>query len=421
MIRLTRSQLLPIGLDIGQDGVRLLQLEVVQGAGPSDSPTLSVAASARYVFPLELRENPDAGPDVRLAAAAPVIKQLLKQHRFRGTSVVTALPREKIVFKNLRLPLMPAAELDGAIRFEARNIFPFDTDLAHVDYLPAGEVRQGGDVRQEVIVAAAKNEDVDQLLEHLHRCGVVVDSLDLEPCALFRSVERFIRRREDEAEVQVLLDVGSRTSQMVIGRGREVSFLKTIEIGGRDLNEAVALRLSITREEARTLRRKFVETSDSADPRQRDPVRQAVYDATRSTIETLGRELAMCLRYHSVTFRGQRPTRVRLLGGESGDAQLRMLLTAAINIPVEVGRPLYSININTMKPQERRGTLGEWGVALGLALKTTRCRFAPRDGKPRSVPTSQPDASGVEINTLDTPVDAEPAPSARARVEVAHA
>src|SRR5213075_3137969 len=113
----------------------------------------------------------------------------------------------------------------------------------------------------------------------------------------------------------------------------------------------------------------------------RDPVRQAVFDATRSPMEELGREISLCLRYYSVTFRGFRPTKLRLVGGEACDPQLQTLLNSALVIPVEVGKPLYSVNTSRMKPTDRRGAMCEWALALGLALRTAGSHYGPRDGK----------------------------------------
>ncbi len=212
---------------------------------------------------------------------------------------------------------MPAAEVAAVVQFEARGIFPFDTDEAKVDFLIAGEVRQGTDVRQEVIVLAARCADVDRFVEQLHRTGLVVDSLDVEPCSLYRTIDRFVRRREDEQEVHVLVDVGSRGTQVLIGKGREISFFKAIEMGGADFNLDVSRKLGIRPDEARALRRRFWTHAETD-----ETVRQAVLDATRSTMENLTREICLCLRYHSVTFRGQRAVKVRVSGGEGGEAQL---------------------------------------------------------------------------------------------------
>jgi len=317
-----------------------------------------------------------------MAQLPEMLRQMMRQNQFVGRHIATTLPREFLHVKNLRLPLMPEEELDSAVRFEARNIFPFDTEDAQIHCLPAGEVRQGNDVLQEVIVLAARNADVNGFIEQLHVCGVIVVSLDIEACALFRSVERFTRRREDEQEVHVLVDVGLASTQVVIGKGREISFLKTIEIGGMQFQEAISRKLSISIEEAQALRRRLAETADSP-AEKKDPVRQAVFDATRSVMEQLGRELSLCLRYQSVTFRGQRPTRLRLMGGEGADTHLQEILTSILTIPIEAPRPLYSIDSSQLKSLQRQQAMGEWALVLGLALRHTTGRFRPRDGRPR--------------------------------------
>jgi type IV pilus assembly protein PilM len=222
MIRLTRSQVQPIGLDIGSDSIKMLQVETV-------GQSLSVVAAARESLPQTARES----PELRLPLIVDLVRQMLRHGGFSGRRVITSLPREILHVKNLRMPLIPQHELAAAVKFEARNIFAFDTDSASIQILPAGEVRQGIDVRQEVVVLAARHEDVNNLLEQMHRCGVAVESLDIEAAALYRSQERFIRRREDEQDVNVMVDVGYRRTQVVIGRGRDISFMKPIDLGSQ--------------------------------------------------------------------------------------------------------------------------------------------------------------------------------------------
>jgi type IV pilus assembly protein PilM len=238
---------------------------------------------------------------------------------------------------------------------------------------------------------------VSDFLEQLHRCGVVVSSLDFEPAALYRSVERFIRRKADEQEVNVLVDVGTRGTQVVIGRGREISFYKPIELGGQQLQEAVARKLGISQEETRALRRRLIDSGDAVvdvNAPRRDPVRQAVYDATRSTIEEIAREISLCLRYYSVTFRGQRPAELRLTGGEACDPNVTAMLRAALPVPVEAARPLFSVDTTRMKASDHRGNLSEWAVALGLGLKQVQQTFGPRNGKRRDPNAPRDDVRG---------------------------
>src|SRR5439155_13827440 len=201
--------------------------------------------------------------------------------------------------------------------------------------------------------------------------------------------------------VHVMVDIGYSRSKVVIGRGREISFMKPIEIGSQKLHEDVSRKLGITMEEARGLRRRLIEAAPGTatpDLLKKDPVRQAVFDATRSTMEELGREIALCLRYYSVTFRGQRPAKLKLLGGEAADPLLLGVLNASLGIPVEAGRPLFSVDTSRMDQQDRMSFGSEWAMAFGLSLKLTTGQFAPRDGKPREPGSSAMGAEVVDIN-----------------------
>lgn len=397
MLRMNSQHVQPIGVDIGHDSVKMLQLEVRENR-------LAVRAAARRTMDVAGAATARNPAELISQQAAQAVRELLQGGHFAGRNAVAALPRHIVHVKNLRLPLMPMSELTAVVQFEAKSIFPFDADEAHVDFLAAGEVRHGADVRQEVIVLAARHADVDRHLEQLNRTGLVIESLDAEPCALYRSVERFVRRREDEQEVHVLIDVGTNCSQVLIGKGRDISFFKAIEIGGSDFNSAVSKKLGISPDEARGLRRRLWSPSDS---NPQDPVRQAVLDSTRSTMENLTKEISLCLRYHSVTFRGQRPVRIRLGGGEGGDPQLVSILGAMLPVPIESGRPLFSVDCQAMRGFDRAGPSGEWTLAFGLGLKQVDQKFAPLDGTPRSAIPQAPVAEVIDLTAAIAPAAKE--------------
>jgi type IV pilus assembly protein PilM len=407
MVKWTKRQIQPIGLDIGHDSVKLLQLE-------ERERTLWVHCSARRTLdPGGAAASVRDGELVR-PQAVEAIRQLLGDNEFHGRGVITTLPRQIVHVRNLRLPMMPAAEIAAVVQFEARNIFTFDQHEGHIEFIPAGEVRHGNEVRQEVIVLGAKRSDIDRFLEQLHPSGVVVDSLDAEPCALYRVVERFVRRRDDEQEIHVLVDLGMYLTQVLIGKGRELSFYKSIEIGGGRFNESVSRKLGITVEEARTLRRRVGSAHNEA---AHDPVRQAVFDATRSTMEELTNEISLCMRYYSVTFRGQRPGRVRLMGGEARDPQLVSILNSVLNIPVEAARPLLNTNSDTIKGFDNKNPSAEWALAMGLGLKRTAGNFGPRDGTPRAASTQPGAAEVVDLNSALAPSAAAGAPAISPQAE----
>jgi len=203
--------------------------------------------------------------------------------------------------------------------------------------------------------------------------------------------------------------VGSRGTQVLIGKGREISFFKAIEMGGADFNLDVSRKLGVRPDEARSLRRRFW-THGETD----ETVRQAVLDATRSTMENLTHEICLCLRYHSVTFRGQRAVKVRVSGGEGGDPQLLAKLYSSLAIPVEPCRPLYNLDCSAMRGVDRHDPAGEWSVALGLALKRTAGKFAALDGTPRAAtpPTPRIQAAAPAAASPDETTTAPVTPEA---------
>jgi len=107
MIRLTKSQLQPIGLDIGHDSIKMVQLE-------TSGNTLSVHAAARQTLSDDLKAQSAEAPELFLAGSVDLIKQMLRGGRaggaggtFYGRGVVAALPRQIVHVKNLRLPQIP--------------------------------------------------------------------------------------------------------------------------------------------------------------------------------------------------------------------------------------------------------------------------------------------------------------------------
>jgi type IV pilus assembly protein PilM len=138
-------------------------------------------------------------------------------------------------------------------------------------------------------------------------------------------------------------------------------FIKYIDVGGRHFDDAVARHLEMSLSEATLLRR---HNGDRRADQQDPEIARTVAEATRPTLERLAGELAACVRYHSVTFRGQPLSRIVISGGEATQAIVDQI-SARLDTPCELGDPLrnYEIAVQT-------GRKGQWDVATGLALRT---------------------------------------------------
>ncbi len=100
--------------------------------------------------------------------------------------------------------------------------------------------------------------------------------------------------------------------------------------------------------------------------------RQAIVDAVSAVAEELTREISLCLRYYTVTFRGKRVRRAFFTGGGTYEYILLDVLKRQLAIEVEVAQPLKGFDMSSENlnfDSDRRGLLCEWTVAVGLSLK----------------------------------------------------
>jgi len=369
----------PIGLDIGHNSIKMLQLAV------NGEQTSVVAAD-------EISLEPDANPDeqTRQQSVVSAIRQMLGRGSFQGKNVVSCLPSDELRITSLRLAETEADGIEQALKKEVVQRFGLDPERDAMDYVVAGSVRQGNDVKNEFILLATDSETIKRHIETLEQAGLRPVAIDTIPCALFRSFERSLRRQEDWDGTSVFTDVGCRCTTVVFGRGGQISFVKQIPIGGEHFTEEVADKLGISSGEAEMLRENLRAVSDASRPkpgstrksgsddRKLDAATQQVMtDAISSVANDLAKEVSLCLRYYTVTFRGKRVQKATFAGGGAYESILLDVLRSHLAVEIEVAEPLRGFDLSTEANSvhfegDRRGRLCEWAVAVGLSLKGWR-------------------------------------------------
>jgi type IV pilus assembly protein PilM len=310
------------------------------------------------------------------------IKQMLEENKFSGRNVVTCLPNDKLKITSLRLAEAEAQEIEQVLKKEVTHRFGLDPDKDTINYMLAGNVWQGDEIKSELILFAVDNETIKSHIEMLEEAGLRPVAIDTVPCALLRSFERSLRRQEDRKRTVVFIDVGSRFTTVVFGRGEEISFIKQIPIGGEKFNQEIASKLGVSINEVEMLRSRLrMERSTSAEGgswdrclMERSPLdastRQVMVDAIGAVAEELASEISLCFRYYTVTFRGKRVERAVFAGGEAYENILLNVLRRQLTVEVEVAQPLRGFDMmNVDFDSDRRGLLCEWAIAVGLSLK----------------------------------------------------
>lgn len=370
--RLLQRGCSPIALDIGGHSIKMLQL-----AGGAEK--WSVAATAEYALPVEGVETEED----RRSVLSDGLERLMEVGGFAGRNVIATVPEPFMRYKNVRLPRMSDAERVEAARWEAADRLEIGDEPAQVEHLLAGEVHNGDETRDELILMAALEREVSQYTEILVDAGLRPFALEPTPLPLMRCFTRTFRRDTDQREPRVVVDLGAESTKVLIVRDGAAMFFKRIDIGGRHFDRAVAEHLGMAFDEAARLRWR-VTAAENAAPRREDgdaeapadvpadddEVRRTVADASRGVLDELSQEIGLCLRYFSVTFRGKRPEQVWLAGGGAHDERVRQTLERKLEAGVQIAEPFEGIDLSGPSVQlERRGRRCEWAVALGLAMR----------------------------------------------------
>jgi type IV pilus assembly protein PilM len=398
----------PVGLDIGHSSVKMIQLVVSGGYR-------SVIAAAKTDIDPALNGDGQA----RRGFVISAVKRMLANGGFRGRKVVSCLSNDSLRIASLRLSQTDGVKIEQVVRKEMQPRFGLDPDKDIIHYIVAGDVRHGDEVRSELILLAVDGETVKNHIDMLTEVGLRPVAIDAVPCALFRGFERLMQRREDKEQTAVFVDVGSRSTTVVFGHVGEISFIKHIPIASERFDQEVAAKLGVDISGARMLRRtmwaerlltaggrglatakaggggRMQRSQDGAQDsfgadlkgsrlfdgvgRQLDAsARQAVIDAVSAVAEELAKEISLCFRYYIVTFMGRRIERAVFAGGGAYEDILLNVLRRQLAVKIELAQPLRGFDLmNVDFGGDRRGSLCEWAVAVGLSLK------GPASNKPQ--------------------------------------
>ncbi len=367
----------PIGLDIGHNSIKMIQLQM-------NEEQISVIAAEK----VRIDSSINGDGQKRRSFIISAIRRMLENGKFRRRNVISCLPNDGLKITSLRLADVQSDGIEQTLKKEVAQRFGLDPDEDAMKYVVVGNVHQGDEIKNELILFAADNEIIKSHIEMLEEAGLRPVSIDTIPCALFRSFERSLRRQEDKEHTVVFVDVGNQFTTVVFGRGGEISFVKQIPIGGKRFDEELAAKLGVGISEAEMLREALQmekslsilkpdleEQAVAKNGQKLDAsTRQAIVDVVSAVAEELTREISLCLRYYTVTFRGKRVRRAFFSGGGAYEYILLDVLKRQLAVEIEVAQPLKGFDMSSERKNlnfdsDRRGLLCEWAVAVGLSLK----------------------------------------------------
>lgn len=287
--------------------------------------------------------------------------EMLGEGGFTATEVRLLLSAGNSFQRLSKLPPMlgSSATVSRLIEFEASQAVPYSMDevewgyqLLHHRWEETRAVEQEDGTVENISVAneeyealfvAMKSEDVVCYTDVIENAGQKLLSVELAPLALFNAAV-VSQIREDECVL--VLDIGSRTSSLMIADRRRI-FMRNIPLGGDTVTAQIAREFGVPESEAEDLKRRvgFVALGGAYDEPDSE-LAATISKLARNAMTRLHGEISRSVSVWRAQHGGDAPTRVLLAGGGSTMQYTTDFFQEKLRLPVEYLNTFGLIGIN---------------------------------------------------------------------------
>jgi type IV pilus assembly protein PilM len=331
------------GLDIGTTAVRVVQL---RGNGP-------VKSLLRYAYvPIDSRlVLSDAKPDQQ--RLAQVIRELVEQAHVSTRNVAVGIPSQRVFTAVVDFDRLPPDELAKAIRYQADSLIPTPLDKSKIDWAVIGDSPKDK-TKVEVLLSSVENDFVEQRLDLLESIGLDVVAFEPDNLALTRAMIA-----GDSPQAQMVLDIGSKTTDLVVTVGGAPRLTRSIPTGAEAIVRSAAQNLNIDDKQARQFVFKFGMGRDKLEGR--------IYDAIIGTVDILTGEIDKSIKFFQSRYVEAPISRIIVTGGASALPEFPLFLANKFALEVEIGNAWRNVSFAPERQNELLAVSNHFGVAAGLA------------------------------------------------------
>ena len=382
LARMLSPRIEAVGLEVGTSALKVVELR------PGNPPNL-VAMAVRPMPPGLIQD--DQVVDAR--GLADEIKALLDEAGVRKRFAVAAVSNRQAITRNINVPKMTMQELDEAIKWEAERYIPFPIDEVVLDYYVLDnpeDIEEGGQL--EVVIAAARLDQVTQQVEYLKQAGLEPLVLDVKPFTLLRSLKGSLLGEHltkttlsgtsytEANEIGVVLEIAASNTTITLVRGERVLMNRNIGVSGDDFTAAIQRSFGLDFDSAEDVKLDYgtatIPTEDEEELLNFDAKREQfspsrVYESLRPVLVDLTTEIRRSLEFFRVQTGDATISRMVVTGGGAKLRGLPEAIGDALGFRVELGDPWLTIHYdeNRFDSQYIQKMGPEFAVPLGLALR----------------------------------------------------
>ncbi len=268
------------------------------------------------------------------------LAQLLHPLRRSRVSAQLVLTAPEAHLCQFSVQLADAKHVPEAVREQLPKLLPFEVERAQVQFLVRSQQRAEGGVECRLLLAACDKGAVRPTLDALWALGWTPSSVIPAALALVETAKAL---KAIDQEPVVLMEMGERTTTIVLVDGGDAVYARDVTLGDDHLTEALMGRVSVgqatlalSREQAEAIKRE-VGIPDAATPAAiaHAQVPVATYLAlVQPILEQLVSEVRRTMTFGAYTAMESTPTRVVISGEGSRLPNFAHWLSGQLGVPV---------------------------------------------------------------------------------------
>ncbi|MHC4396686.1 MAG: type II secretion system protein GspL [Planctomycetota bacterium] len=314
MLWFSKNYIYPIGVDMGDNCIKLIQL------GNNNEKDVTLIAGGSENCP----EDIEPGSINWQRWVIEAIEKITANNKFRGGNVIAAIPANEVFIDHIKVPKTEDDKLQDVVFSKIKQKLPAKLDETMIKYIPTEN--------DNVMVIATEREKIDRHLAIYEKAQLTIKSIGVWPIALTNSYTRFFGRRKTDIEaIVMLLDIETNFTNIVICRHKNPLFARSIPMGAKQID-------------------------------------------TDEMITRLVLELNACRRQFSSMHRKAQIERLIFLSGSPygviGDKDKYRIIATQLEMPAQMGDCLAAVKIDNPYNVgiDRRECQFSWATAFGLSL-----------------------------------------------------
>lgn len=343
-----------IGLDIGMSAVKIAHMTPARKGTYKLEKYASVSLAEAAIIDDDVQR-----PEEVIEAIQNIISDTgLSKYRITNLG----MDGKNTVTKRLQVPDAAKEDLEDNIIWEAEQYISFGAEESDLDYAILGLIEE--EEVQDVVVAAAKSDVVEQYTEIATEAGLIVKNVDMNVFAINNLFEvAYADRLETLSEEGcIIIEIGAQTTTIIVYKNGGPILTKEINIGGVLITEEVQRQMEVSYEEAEDLKMHGDENGN---------LPEEIVQIINNFLDNLIAEIKKVLNFYISAGSSEKIDLCFICGGSSRLPGVAESIEDVLEIAVEVFDPFQKITFDKKAfSDEELESIAACGiVAMGLALR----------------------------------------------------